>query len=101
MKLLSVFILCLAVPMTSYAVQRDKLLHFGLASAAQVGCAGVVAAITKDKTVSNIGCFVTINALGVVKEIRDPSNGGKRELGDVGANVLGSGLSFTMIQFVF
>lgn len=86
---------------TLISIPEDKTLHFGLAGTGQALCTGMMTALTDSKTASNIGCFLAINTAGVVKELTDPSQGGNRELGDIGANLLGSGLVGLTIEIGF
>lgn len=90
-----------ATLLTLISLPQDKLLHFSVAGTAQAVCTGAMTAITDSKTASNIGCFLAINAAGVAKELTDPSRGGNRELGDIGANLLGSGLVGITIEIGF
>lgn len=83
------------------ALESDKAAHFGVAAAAQLACTAVAKNITDNKTASNIGCFIAVNAVGVGKEMLDKGNGGDRDVKDVYANLLGSGFTFTIIQLGF
>ena len=94
-------LLLLLCPMASYAVGQDKVLHFGLAGTAQAACTGLVNAAIDDTTVSNLSCFVAVNTIGIGKELADPYRGEKRELKDIGANLMGSGLVGIMIEVGF
>lgn len=82
-------------------VADDKALHFGVAASAQTGCAVFGRSVVKNKWTSNIACFMAINALGVFKEITDPSRGGEADEADIYANLAGSGLSFLSVSIAF
>ena len=95
MKLLRNVIVIL-VMLTSFdcmAIGADKVTHFSLAFVGQTVCAELADEISGRKALSELGCFVAVNTAGVIKEVIDPHTGGKRELGDIGANLIGSGLS--------
>lgn len=76
-------------------------MHFGIAAGVHSGCYAMANAITKMKWVSTLGCWVAVNAAGVMKELGDKTEGGTRELGDVYANMAGSGLSMAVISLAF
>ena len=81
-------------------VERDKALHFGASYTAQVLCASMVSEVVKDKQVTNMGCFVAVNALGVAVEhglLGDNTKDAK----DIGANLLGSGLGVLTVEWKF
>ena len=93
MKLLVMILSLSVLSLPAFAVGTDKVAHFGLAFTGQTVCAEIAEKISKNKFWSETGCFAAINAAGVAKELTDESRGGKKEVKDIVANVLGSGLS--------
>ena len=81
-------------------IERDKALHFGASYTAQVLCASVVSEVIKDKQVTNASCFVAVNALGVAIE-HGAFGENTKDIKDIGANVLGSGLGVLTVEWKF
>jgi len=79
----------------------DKAAHFGISATAQTACSTLGNSVLKSRWTSAVTCFVAINTVGALKEVLDPYRGGKREVGDVYANIAGSGLSATLLSVGF
>lgn len=98
------FVFCLGAFNQAHAQQKiptDKAAYFGIAAASQTTCAAIGNAITRSRVGSVIGCFLMIDAAGVVKEMNDPLRGSQREVNDIYANLAGSGLSFLTLCIAF
>ena len=81
-------------------LKEDKAAHASFAAAAQVGCSAITTTFT-ERMAGTIGCFALINALGVIKEATDPAHHGTRDIKDIYANIIGSGISFIAIEANF
>lgn len=101
MKLIYTAILMALFTIPVHAVEQDKQLHFAVAGTAQALCTATFTAITESKTWSNVGCFVAINSVGLVKELTDKQRNGTPDVNDAIANALGSGLVGLTIQIGF
>lgn len=82
-------------------IPQDKAMHFGIAATAQTGCYAVAKPIVRSKWIAQGTCFVAINTAGALKEMGDKGNGGTREMGDIYANMAGSGLSMFVLSIAF
>lgn len=82
-------------------VQKDKAMHFGVSAAAQTACTALGRLVTHSKWGTQVTCFMTVNAVGVVKEVTDPYRGGTRDERDIYANLAGSGFSFFVLSIAF
>ena len=85
----------------SVPVPTDKAAHYGLAFASQTICSAGMNKVTKKRFMSVAGCFIALNTLGIAKELSDPMRGGKKESGDVIANVLGTASAGVIFQWGF
>lgn len=81
-------------------LQRDKALHIGASFTAQVLCAGVVDEITDNKRLANVSCFIVVNGLGIAVE-HGMLGDNTKDIKDVGANALGSGLGALTVEWKF
>ena len=82
--------------------QVDKAAHFGLSFAGTAVCAKIAQKIAPDVDEWKVGlpCLITVNAIGVAKEIKDSTEpGNKFDEKDVLANGLGSLGGYIMISW--
>ncbi len=90
--MITTMILSLAVTTELPNIENDKLLH-GLGSASlQAVCEHFAAKADMDPLPRTLTCLAAVNGLGLIKETIDPMRGGKREVGDVLSNAIGSSL---------
>lgn len=82
-------------------IPSDKGMHFGVSAASHMACSVVTEILTDSKWGSNIGCWMAVNTVGVLKEITDPLHKGTRDVTDVYANMAGSGFSFATLSIAF
>ena len=80
---------------------KDKAMHLGVSAAAQTACTAVGRLVSHSKWGSQLTCFVSVNAIGAVKEATDPYRGGTRDETDIYANLVGSGFSFVVMSIAF
>ncbi len=85
----------------SSLIASDKGMHFGVSAASHMACSMITQALTNSKWGSKIGCWMAVNAAGVIKEMTDPLHHGTRDVEDVYANMAGSGISFATLSIAF
>lgn len=77
----------------------DKVAHMGVSYVMTHTCQVVLKRTTSmSKTASTVVCAASTLAVGAVKEIVDPYNGGQRDAADMIANTVGVGLAVTVIS---
>jgi VanZ family protein len=77
----------------------DKVAHMGVSYAMTHTCQVLLKKTTDvSKTTSTIVCAATTLAIGGLKEIVDPYNGGTRDVADFAADAVGVGLAVTVIS---
>ena len=89
------------VTQSSFAMEKDKQFHMGVSAGMGAACTTLVNLVTTNKWVSGIGCFVAVSAIGGVKEIIDPYQGGTRDIYDMYADLAGAGLGVTATTVAF
>lgn len=107
LKIFSLLILCSCLSFLKRTeaadggITSDKGMHFGVAAVSHMTCSVITESLTNSKWGSKIGCWMIVNAAGVLKEITDPMHQGTRDVNDVYANMAGSGFSFATLSIAF
>ena len=99
-----VLLILLATTLTSNraaAIEQDKLQHGAVSAALGTTCSTIANLLTNDIWIAGVGCFLLVNAIGVAKELADPSLGGVRDMKDIFANMAGSGIAVTAVSLSF
>jgi hypothetical protein len=92
----------LALALVSNPLPPDKAAHFGMSYVVNHVCYTVMKTTTHNsKLTDTVVCTAGTIVLGGIKEIIDPYTGGKRELGDFAADVMGAGFAVTIINLDF
>lgn len=87
--------------LSAETIAADKGMHFGVSAASHMTCSLIAKELTRSQWGSKIGCWMLVNAAGVVKEMTDPMRKGTRDVNDVYANMAGSGMSFVTLSLAF
>lgn len=85
----------------SELIAVDKAAHFGISYGITHASYAVCKKISNKKVPCLIGAAAFSTALGVTKELIDPSIGGNRDIKDLAADLLGTGFAVTFISIEF
>ncbi len=102
MRLASLFLAAfLGLSSMAHGMAPDKQAHFAVSAAMGSTCSTIAHLITDNHWISGLGCFALVSSIGLAKELVDPYTGGKREMGDMVANLGGASLSVGVISIAF